>query len=176
MKIGEIIKVLVENCPNETVAAFIATYGVFIIAIIMIVIVLVRSIKRTGSLKDMSTSEINQMKQAINLITNNAAQIAVDNQKVSNEIKEEIRANNDAMMQLMISFGIASGMNYTDIMNTVNKAKKVYNVSKEQYAALEKEAKDKVELEALEQAKKSEEAEKVAAEKVESLNTLKIGE
>lgn len=176
MNIGEIIKVLVEHCPNEAVAAFIATYGVFIIAIILIVVVLVRSIKKTGSFKDLSTAEIDQLKKTVKLITDNAAQIAVDNQKVSNEIKDEIRANNDSMMQLMISFGIANGMNYTDIMNIVNKAKDVYNVSKEQYNALEQEAKNKVESEALEQAKIEEELKQAAVAKVEALTSLKIGE
>lgn len=176
MNIGEIIKVLVEHCPNEAVAAFIATYGVFIIAIILIVVVLVRSIKKTGSFKDLSTTEIDQLKKTVKLITDNAAQIAVDNQKVSNEIKDEIRANNDSMMQLMISFGIANGMNYTDIMNIVNKAKDVYNVSKEQYNALEQEAKNKVESEALEQAKIEEELKQAAVAKVEALASLKIGE
>lgn len=185
--IGELIRVLVENCPNETVALFISTYGVFIIALILIVIVLVKSIKKTGSFKDMSSSEIAMMKNAINLITDNAAKVAVDNQKTSQEIKDEIKANNDTMMQLLISFGIANGMSYTDIINTIDKAKNIYGTSKEQYSLLENEAKNKVEEEAKKEAearaneeamlaKKAQEEKITAKAKIKTLSSIKIGE
>lgn len=185
--IGELIRVLVENCPNETVALFISTYGVFIVAIILIVVVLVRSIKKTGSFKDLSASELALMKNAINIITDNAAKTAVDNQKVTQEIKDEIRTNNDAVMQLLISFGIANGMSYTDITNTINKAKGIYDTSKDQYALLENEAKKKVddEAKAEAEAKANEEAllakkileeKNLAKAKIKSLSSIKIGE
>ena len=176
MNISEIIKVLVENCPNEAIALFLSTYGVFIIAIVMIVITLVKAIKKTGSFKDLSTSELNKMKKAIELITDNAAQVAVDNQNATNEIKEEIRANNDSMMQLMISVGMANGMSYTDIMNIINKAKDVYEVSKNQYNELENEVKNRVAIENEEKVRLAAEQKEIATSKVETLSLLKIGE
>lgn len=142
--IAELIKVLAENCPNETVAVFIATYGVFIAAIVFIVIALVKTIGKTCSIKDLSDKEMTEMKTAIKIITDNAAKTATDNAKVSEEIKNEIRANNDASMQLLIAFGLANGMNYTDIQNIIEKSKSVYNVSVEQYNALDQAVKDKI--------------------------------
>lgn len=157
--IAELIRVLAENCPNETVAVFIATYGVFIVAIILIVVVLVRTIGKTGSFKDMSDKEIKEMKAAIALITDNASKVAVDNAKVTDEIKSEIRANNDVTMQLMISFGLALGVNYTDITNIIEKSKSVYDASIGQYNALDQAVKDKI----IEDEVKAAEIEKAAA-------------
>lgn len=173
--IGELIRVLAENCPNEAVGLFITTYGVFIIAFILIVIVLVRAVKRTGSIKDLSDKEIKELKEAISIITENAAKVALDNTNTTSEIKEEIRANNDTLMQLIIAFGIANGMNYTDIKNTIDKAKSVYTVSSEQYKILEQEATVKME-ESIKQQKQEELEAKTLAEKHKhELASVKIG-
>lgn len=146
--IAELIRVLAENCPNETAAAFIATYGVFIVAIVLIVVVLVRSIKNTGSIKDLSDKEIHELKTAVELITDNASKTAVDNAKATEEIKNEIRANNDATMQLLIAFGLANNMSYTDITNTIEKAKGIYGASVGQYNALSQAVQEKIAEEA----------------------------
>lgn len=180
MSISEIIKVLVEHCPNEAVAAFIATYGVFLIALLLIVIAIVKAIKKINGNKNASDEEIKAIKDEarteINAIKKDAALVATNQSKVTEEIKNEIRANNDTTMQLLISFGLALGVSYTDIQNTITKAKNIYDVSKEQYNALEEEVKNKVESEALEQAKIEEELKQAAVAKVEALTSLKIGE
>lgn len=181
MDIAKIIKVLVENCPNETVAAFIATYGVFLIALLLVVVAIVKAIKKINGNKNASDVEIKAIKDEarteINAIKKDAALVATNQSKVTEEIKNEIRANNDATMQLLISFGLALGVSYTDIQNTIAKAKDIYNVSTEQYRALEQSVQDKLaeevkaEQEAIEEAKlKAEES----AKYVDGLVAIKI--
>lgn len=173
--IGELIRVLAENCPNEAVGLFIATYGVFIVAFVLIVIVLVRAVKRTGFIKDLSDKEIKELKEAIGIITDSAAKNALDNANTTSEIKEEIRANNDTLLQLVIAFGIANGMNYTDIKNTIDRAKSVYTVSNEQYKILEQEASARVEESIKKQEQEELEAKALAEEHKRELASVKIG-
>ena len=145
--IAELIRVIAENCPDETIAAFIMTYGVFIVAIILVVVVLVKTIKKMGINEHSTEAEIHEFKTeisaAIASITRSAAATATEQAKVSNDIKNEIRANNDATMQLLISFGLANGMSYTDINNTITKAKNIYAASSELYSELEQEVEKK---------------------------------
>lgn len=151
LDIAELIRVIAENCPDETVAAFIMTYGVFIVAIVLIIVVLVKTIKKMGINKNSSDAEIlafkSEVSTAIKTITASASKTAVDNANVTSEIKNEIRANNDTTMQLLISLCLAMGMNYTDINNTITKAKNIYAASAEQYKALENEVSSKLEEE-----------------------------
>lgn len=169
--LGKLIEVLAENAPNEAVGLFIATYGVFIAAFALMLVLLIRFIKKTANKEQVSDAEIKQLKNALNIVTEQAATIAVDNAKVSDEIKNEIKANNDVTMQLMIAMAINSGMNYTDICNTIEKATSIYETSKEQYNALVDEANVKAEQEAQAQAE--------AQAQVEQLNndlaSIKIG-
>lgn len=169
--LGKLIEVLAENAPNEAVGLFIATYGVFIVAFALMLVLLIRFIKKTANKEQVSDAEIKQLKNALKIVTEQAATIAVDNAKVSDEIKNEIKANNDVTMQLMIAMAINSGMNYTDICNTIEKATSIYEASKEQYNALVDEANVKAEQEAQAQAE--------AQAQVEQLNndlaSIKIG-
>lgn len=169
--LGELIRVIAENCPNEAVGLFIGTYGVFIVAVIMILIVLIRFIKKTSIKGNATDAEIQAVKEAIAIITNQAANIATDNANVSNDIKEEIKANNDTTMQLLIAMALASGMNYTDILNTIKKATNIYNASAQQYQALQNEVEAMIEKEQQEQA----EAEQAKAKANEDLASIKIG-
>lgn len=169
--LGELIRVIAENCPNEAVGLFIGTYGVFIIAILMVVILLIRFAKKTSIKGGATDAEIKELKQAIAIITNQASNIAVDNANVSNEIKEEIKANNDTTMQLLIAMALSSGMNYTDILNTIKKATNIYNASAQQYQALQEEVQSKIEEEQQAQA----EAEQAKAKANQDLASIKIG-
>lgn len=164
--LSKLIEVLAEHAPNEAVGLFITTYGVFILTFILIIIVLVRFFKKASLNKEVSEQEIQLLKNEIAMITKQAADISINNTNVSQEIKDEIRANNDATMQLLIAMGITSGMNYTDITNVIEKATAIYKVSKEQYEALENEASTKADEEL--KAKADEEAK--AKEKEDQLN------
>lgn len=169
--LAKLIEVLAEHAPNEAVGLFIATYGVFIIAFILIVVVLVRFIKKTGNNKTATEKEVEILKESIKAITEQAAGISLNNANVSQEIKDEIKANNDATMQLLIAMAITSGMNYTDIANVIDKAKSIYSVASDQYDALQQEATAKVE--------EKEQAEAVAQAQKEQLKadlaSIKIG-
>lgn len=173
MDIGNLLRVLIENCPNEAAATFIATWGIFIITFILIIIVLVRYIKKTSVDKDSSDKEIKILKTAVEVINNQAAKIAVDNANVTDSIKNEIKANNDVTMQLLISFGLASGMQYTDIQNIIEKSKAVYSASIEAYEGLNKEVEEKIaedEAKALEQQAAKEAEIKESVDKLSSFN------
>lgn len=174
--IGELLRVLVENCPNEAVGLFFATYGTFIITFILIVVVLIRFIKKTGLNEKGTDNRIANLADTLSLIINNATDTALENAKVSGEIKDEIKANNNTVLQLLIAFGIANGMSYTDIKNIIDSSRSIYESSKKQYDALLEEADDR-ELEAK---KKNEQAEQeikdAALKKNEALSRLKIGE
>lgn len=173
MDIGNLLRVLIENCPNEAAATFLATWGVFIITIILIVIVLVRFIKKTSVDKDSSEKELKVLKASVEAITIQASKIAVDNANVTDSIKNEIKANNDVTMQLLISFGLAAGMQYTDIQNIIEKSKTVYNASVEAYDALNKEVEEKMaedEAKALEQQAVKEAEIKESVDKLSSFN------
>lgn len=170
MDIAKIIQVLAENCPNETVAAFIMTYGVFLIALLLVVVAIVKAIKKINGNKNASDEAITEAKERIEIIANNAATVAINQSKATEDIKNEIRANNDATMQLLISFGLALGVSYTDIQNTIAKSKEIYNVSTEQYKALEEQVQDKI----AEEAKAEQEAEEAKAKYVDSLINIQI--
>ena len=168
--LGELIRVIAENCPNEAVGIFIGTYGVFIVGLLLLSVVLIREIKKT-SVKGVKTdNEINTTKKAVEILTSQMAQIAVDNANVTTAIKDEIRANNDTTMQLLIAMALASGMNYTDITNVISKASNIYNASESQYKALMEEAKAKVE----EENKKAQEEAEEKAQVKEDLASIKI--
>ena len=169
--LGELIRVITENCPNEAVGLFIGTYGVFIVAVLMILIVLIRFIKKTSIKGSATDAEIQAVKEAVAIITNQAANIATNNANVSNDIKEEIKENNDTTMQLLIAMALSSGMNYTDILNTIKKATNIYNASAQQYQALQEEVQAKIEEEQQAQA----EAEQAKAKANEDLASIKIG-
>lgn len=169
--LAKLIQVLAENAPSEAVGIFITTYGAFIVAFVMILIVLVRFIKKTSVNGTATDAEIQALKDSIKVITEQSSKIAVDNANVSTEIKEEIKANNDTTMQLFIALGLASGMNYTDITNIINKSKTIYNASLEQYNALQKEVESKQTKEAEAQAQAQAEAQAVN----QDLASIKIG-
>ena len=168
--LGELIRVIAENCPNEAVGIFIGTYGVFIVALLMVVILLIRFAKKTSIKGSATDSDIAELKSALGIVTNQASVIAVDNANVTTAIKDEIRANNDTTMQLLIAMALASGMNYTDIINVTSKASKIYNASESQYKALMEEAKAKVE----EENKKAQEEAEEKAQVKEDLASIKI--
>ena len=169
--LGELIRVIAENCPNEAVGLFIGTYGVFIVGLLLLAVVLIREIKKT-SVKGVKTdNEINETKKAVEILASQMAKIAVDNANVSNDIKEEIKENNDTTMQLLIAMALSSGMNYTDILNTIKKATNIYNASAQQYQALQEEVQAKIEEEQQAQA----EAEQAKAKANEDLASIKIG-
>lgn len=168
--LGELIRVIAENCPNEAVGLFIGTYGVFIVAVLMIFIVLIRFIKKTSIKGNATDAEIQAVKEAVAIITNQAANIATDNANVSNDIKEEIKANNDTTLQLLIAMALSSGMNFTDILNIIKKATNIYNASAQQYQALQNEVEAKIEEEQQAQA----EAEQAKAKAKEDLAAIKI--
>jgi hypothetical protein len=168
--LGELIRVIAENCPNEAVGIFIGTYGVFIVALLMVVILLIRFAKKTSLKGSATDSDIAELKSALGIVTNQASTIAVDNANVTNSIKDEIRANNDTTMQLLIAMALASGMNYTDITNVISKASNIYNASESQYNALMNEAKAKVE----EENKKAQEEAETKAQVNEDLASIKI--
>ena len=170
MDIAKIIQVLAENCPNETVAAFIMTYGVFIIALLLIILTIAKTFKKINLNKDSSDEAITEAKEQIKIIANNAATVAINQSKATEDIKNEIRANNDATMQLLIAFGLANGMAYTDIQNIINKSKEIYNVSSEQYNALENQVQDKI----AEEEKAKQEAEEAKIKYVDSLINIQI--
>lgn len=137
----KLIQVMAENCPNETLAMFIATYGVFFITAIIILVLVIRLAKKNNA----NANDTNKCSIAIEEVKNQASKIAVDNLASSNAIKEEIKANNDTTMQLFIALAMQMGMSYTDITNIITKSKEVYAVSKEQYEALEQQAQTKLE-------------------------------
>ena len=170
MDIAKIIQVLAENCPNETVAAFILTYGVFIVALLLIILTIAKTFKKISLNKDSADAELKSMQESIDIIAKDAASVAINQSKATEDIKNEIKANNDATMQLLISFGLALGVSYTDIQNTIEKSKKIYNVSTEQYKALENQVREKME----EEAKANAEAEEAKIKYVDSLINIQI--
>lgn len=163
----KLIQVMAENCPNETLATFILTYGVFLVAAIIILGLVIRLFKKANT----NEQDTAKLEQSIKLITEQASKIAVDNLKANNDIKEEIKANNDTTMQLFIALGMQMGMSYTDITNIITASKEVYAVSKEQYEALEEQAEKKAQE--LEEQKALDEA-KMQAKK-DDLAAIKLG-
>lgn len=170
MDIAKIIQVLAENCPNETVAAFIMTYGVFIIALLLIILTIAKTFKKISLNKDSADAELKAMQESINIIADNAATVAINQSNTTEEIKNEIRANNDTTMQLLIAFGLANGMAYTDIQNIIAKSKEMYNISSEQYEQLENQVQDKIAEEKQEQ----QEAEEAKTKYIDSLINIQI--
>ena len=170
MDIAKIIQVLSENCPNETVAAFIMTYGVFIVALLLIILTIAKTFKKISINKDNADEELKAMKETIKSIATDSATVAINQSNATEDIKNEIRANNDATMQLLIAFGLANGMNYTDIQNIIEKSKAIYNVSSEQYKALESQVQDKI----AEEEKANQEAEEAKTNYIDSLINIQI--
>jgi hypothetical protein len=73
-------------------------------------------------------------------------------------------------MQLLIAFGLANGMAYTDIQNIIAKSKEIYNISSEQYEQLENQVQDKIAEEKQEQ----QEAEEAKTKYIDSLINIQI--